>query len=240
LSEIKEFLKVSKQHAEYALLEDVQRLLDVSFLTDLTYVLIELNVELQRKGHDQLCEHFNANHNCSQEICNVRTCISFNTCIQNLNTRARIQHSFRVQNILSEFCSRFTDFASLEPIATYMCFPFGTDINVEVIASKMGSLVQLDTTIAETEILTHQNDIQLKSRATTEMKEEFWELLLEEKYPNIRRCALNISVLFGSTFLCESAFSHMKIIKSKYRSTMTDGLHETCGLCETCNKLLQP
>jgi hypothetical protein len=34
-----------------------------------------------------------------------------------------------------------------------MCFLFGTDINVEVIASKMGSLFQLDTTIAETEIL---------------------------------------------------------------------------------------
>lgn len=128
----------------------------------------------------------------------------------------------QVQSILSEFDSRFTDFASLEPIATYMCFPFGTDINVEVIASKMGSLFQLDTTIAETEILTLQNDIQLKSRATTEMKEEFWELLLEEKYPNIRRCALNLSALFGSTYLCESAFSHMKIIKSKYRSTMTD------------------
>lgn len=118
--------------------------------------------------------------------------------------------------------------ASLEPIATYMCFPFGTDINVEVIASKMGSLFQLDRTIWETEILTLQNDIKLKSRTTTEMKEEFWELLLEEKYPNIRRCALNSSALFGSTYLCESAFSHMKIIKSKYRSTMTDDYRVAC------------
>ncbi|KAJ8400920.1 hypothetical protein AAFF_G00392740 [Aldrovandia affinis] len=37
-------------------------------------------------------------------------------------------------------------------------------------------------------------------------------------------CSQTISepALFGSTYLCESAFSHMKIIKSKYRSTMTD------------------
>ena len=105
----------------------------------------------------------------------------------------------QVQSILSEFDSRFTDFASLEPIATYMCFSFGTAINVEVFASKMGSLFQLDTIIAETEMFALQNDVQLKSRTTTVMKEEFWELLLEEKYPNIRRCALNLSTLVGST-----------------------------------------
>ncbi|CDQ80348.1 unnamed protein product [Oncorhynchus mykiss] len=103
-----------------------------------------------------------------------------------------------------------------------MCFPFGTDINVNVIAPKRDHFFYLDTTIAETEIVNLQNDIQLKSRATTEVKEEIWELLLEEKYPNIRRCALNLSALFGSTFLCESAFSHMKIMKSKHRSTMAD------------------
>ena len=88
---------------------------------------------------------------------------------------------------------------------------------MEVIASKMGSLLQLDKTIAETEILTLQNDIRLNSRATTEMKEEFWELLLEEKYPDIRRRPLNVSAVLGSTYLFESDFSHMK-----YRSVMTD------------------
>lgn len=49
LPEIKEFLKVSK-HAEYAQLEDTQWLLDLAFLTDLTYILNELNIELQGKG----------------------------------------------------------------------------------------------------------------------------------------------------------------------------------------------
>ena len=34
--------------------------------------------------------------------------------------------------------------------------------------------------------------------------------------------------LFGSTNLCQSAFTYMKIIKCKYRSTMTDGHLEAC------------
>lgn len=38
----------------------------------------------------------------------------------------------------------------------------------------------------------------------------------------------SLTALFGSTYLCESAFSHMKIIKSKFRSTMTDHNFEVC------------
>ena len=49
-----------------------------------------------------------------------------------------------------------------------MCFPFATDIDVDDIASKMGALFQLDTTAVEIVILSLQNDIQMKSRATTE------------------------------------------------------------------------
>ncbi|KAJ8346319.1 hypothetical protein AAFF_G00215060 [Aldrovandia affinis] len=127
----------------------------------------------------------------------------------------------QVQSTLSEFDRRFTDFASIEPVASYLCFPFGS-IDVDDIASKVASLFHLNSPAVENEIITLQNDIEIKSRATQGMKGEFWELLLQEKYPNLRRCAMNFTALFGSTYLCESTFSHMKIIKSKYRSTMTD------------------
>ena len=118
------------------------------------------------------------------------------------------------------FDRRFTDFSAIEPVASYMCFPFG---NVDDITSKVASLCNLDSSSVEDEIITLQNDMGIKSRATKlGTKGGFWELLMPEKYPNLRRCAMNTTALFGSTYLCEFAFSHMKIIKSKYRSTMTD------------------
>ena len=49
LPEIKEFLKPSSNHAEYAQLEDSQWLLDLAFLTDLTDKLNNLDLELQGK-----------------------------------------------------------------------------------------------------------------------------------------------------------------------------------------------
>lgn len=52
-------------------------------------------------------------------------------------------------------------------------------------------------------------------------KRDFWHL--EQKYPNLRRCGLKLTALFGFTYLCE-----MKIMKSKHCSTMTDGHLVAC------------
>ena len=69
-------------------------------------------------------------HMSSELVLQRKTAAQFNTahCIK------------QVQSLSSEFDKRFIDFASVEPIATYMCFPFATDIDVKDIASKIGSL----------------------------------------------------------------------------------------------------
>ncbi|XP_067937246.1 general transcription factor II-I repeat domain-containing protein 2A-like [Watersipora subatra] len=245
LPDVKEFLKQSK-HAEYAQLENEQWLMDLAFLTDITALLNELNLELQGKNKNviNMISSVNAFKRKLQLIStklerqDLRYFQHMNSELARqgktsaeLNSAHYIQ---QVQSISSEFDKRFNDFASVEPVATYMCFPFATDIDVEDIAFKMGALFQLDTTALENEIVSLQNDIEMKSRATTE-REKLWGLLLEEKYPNIRRCAFNLSACFGSTYLCESAFSYMKIIKSKYRSTMTDDHLLACmRLATTC------
>ena len=69
------------------------------------------------------------------------------------------------------------------------------------------------------EMVDLQNDIVLKNRSRDS---DFWGLVSKEKYPLLTACALRVSAYFGSTYLCEMAFSQMKIIKSKYRSRLTD------------------
>ncbi|XP_042232351.1 SCAN domain-containing protein 3-like [Homarus americanus] len=82
----------------------------------------------------------------------------------------------------------------------------------------------MDISEVENELLKLQNDIQIKSMATGG---SFWNLS-EEKYPNISKCAIYLIAFFGSTYLCESTFSHMKHIKSKYQSTMSDEHLDAC------------
>ena len=253
MPEIKEFLKQFKD-TEYAQLEDEQWLLDLAFLTDLIALLNELNLELQgieknivnmissvntfkgklrllsTKLHRHDLHYFK--HMNSELVLQRKTTAQFNSA----------RYIEQVQSLSSEFDKRFIDFASIEPIATYMCFPFATDINVEDIASKIGALFQLGITAMENEMLYLQNDIEMKSRASTE-REKIWKLLLEEKYPNIKRCAFYILSCFGSTYLCKSVFSDMRIIKSRYKSAMTDQHVLAClrlattSYCVSCEEL---
>lgn len=105
-----------------------------------------------------------------------------------------------------------------------MCYPFQENAEVESLTSKIAELFHLNSSGVEDEILKLQADIELKPRAHG----QFWNLLTGVKYPNMRKCATYLTALFGSTYLCESAFSHMKIIKSKNRSTIADEHLEVC------------
>lgn len=93
------------------------------------------------------------------------------------------------------------DFALFVPFATFMCFPFRDEHDVDSLASDM---FQMNLAALE-EILALQTEIQVKARAQSS------KLLAEEKYPNIRIWATSLTAMFGSTYLFESAFSHMKI-----------------------------
>ena len=204
----------------------------MDFLTDFTALLNELNLEVQGKENNVVNINTFANtfkrklqllstklhchdlhyfqHMNSELVFQRKTTSQFNSA----------RYTKQVQSLSSEFGKRFIDCASVKPIVIHMCFPFVTDINVDI-ASKIGVLYQLDITAVENEMLSLQNDIEMKSRASTERK-KIWKLLLEEKCDNIKRCAFYILSCFESTYLCESVFSHTKMIKCKYRPVMID------------------
>lgn len=123
-----------------------------------------------------------------------------------------------IKKLHSEFERRFVEFTRLEPIVTFMSYPFG-NVDVEEITKNINYMFPLS--LEENEVLLLQNDIILKARSS-EPKNNFWSLMDEVKYPNLKQVAFHLTSFFGSTYLCESAFSTMKIIKTKYRSRLTD------------------
>ncbi len=84
-----------------------------------------------------------------------------------------VSNTQQIDNCLSEFDRRFQDFAVLEPVATFMCYPFREDVEVDSLASKIAMLFHLNSSGVEEEILTLQADTELKSRAHG----QFWNLL---------------------------------------------------------------
>lgn len=65
-----------------------------------------------------------------------------------------------------------------------------------------------------------QADIFLQRRK--EKGANFFKLLAKERFTNLQDFSLKITSMFGSTYLCESAFSGLKFTKNLNRSHLTD------------------
>ncbi|KAJ8872231.1 hypothetical protein PR048_025833 [Dryococelus australis] len=48
-----------------------------------------------------------------------------------------------------------------------------------------------------------------------------WNFVMSDKYPKLHNFALNVTSVFGSTYICECAFSTMKMFKSKQRNRLS-------------------
>ena len=63
---------------------------------------------------------------------------------------------------------------------------------------------------------------------------DFCAALPKDTYPNIRKHAMKMFTLFGSTYICEQTFSRIKVIKTPVRSRLTDKhLHHCLRLAVT-------
>ncbi len=68
-----------------------------------------------------------------------------------------------------------------------------------------------------------QADVVLKEQFVGSDSSTFWlQMVPETAFPGLRKVALHILNMFGSTYNCEAAFSTMNIIKTKYRSRLTN------------------
>ena len=74
-----------------------------------------------------------------------------------------------------------------------------------------------------------QADVALKEHFQRTDPANFWlQLVSETAYPGLRKVALHILTMFGSTYSCEAAFSTMNIIKNEYRNKLTDEHLQMC------------
>lgn len=51
---------------------------------------------------------------------------------------------------------------------------------------------------------------------------DFFRILSKERYPNLVDFGLKMGSMFGNTYLCESTFSTLKFVKSRYRCSLSD------------------
>lgn len=223
IEEIKTFINDRKEN--YDELADSGWLIDLGFLTDIMEKLNSLNLELQGKDKS-IAEMISSVKSFKAKLDLLISHLQINSLVHfphmkkmlgdnELNGTLFIKH---LQELKKQFEERFLQFKHIEPIVSFCINPFTCQINVMEIAACIADFVQGKTEELELEILDLKNDILLKSL----MSEDFWNTVDREKFPLLKKAAYKIESFFGSTYLCESLFSNMNLIKSRYRSRLTD------------------
>ncbi|XP_069582815.1 general transcription factor II-I repeat domain-containing protein 2-like [Ranitomeya imitator] len=230
LPEIIQFLELKDDLC--AEISDSQWQADLAFLTDITSKLNDLNRELQGKDKT-ITEMIGAVNAFTQKLKLCQTQLQKGV----FHHFPSLQHLLKentpfdknvylesCEKLNKEFEKRFSEFHCVEAIALFMSNPFMTT-DISVISSEIATAFQMDTSQLENEIITLNTDLLLKSRS---QEDNFWRLVERCKYPLLKSVSKRLHACFGSTYLCESGFSALKILKSKYRSRLTDEHLDDC------------
>ena len=122
----------------------------------------------------------------------------------------------KLSQLASEFQKRFGIFAQLKAEFSLFRFPFQP---MSAQSDAVKALLGVDGKLQCEQIdITCDEGLKEKFMATT--LEEFYKILALS-YPAFTMFASKILSMFGTTYLCEQAFSVMNITKSKYRSKLT-------------------
>ena len=227
LPEVINFL--DDQHEKCENLNDETWLSDLAFLTDFTSILSNLNLELQGKNKTVIdmisCIYaYKTKFVLLMEDLQQNNLNRFSNMADNLHKHKNINYNIdkyvaEIQKVVEDFEVRFQDFEKIKEIVEFISFPFKKDLSVERISQKISDVFLMEQGPLENEIIFLQNDLILQAR---KFEDDFWKYVNRAKYPNITKCSEYIYSCFGSTYLCESAFSYLKLTKSKQRSVLTD------------------
>jgi len=140
-----------------------------------------------------------------------------------------------LQKVQIEFSSRFSEFSQLSDLLTALKNPFSMEPNGNWVTQAMHLVSDyVDKARLQLEIIELQESSVLKKSYQATQITKFWtDTLPDETYPNLRKIGSCVLTMFGSTYVCEAAFSKMNYVKSKFRNRLTDRHLEDCLIAAT-------
>ncbi|KAK1884401.1 General transcription factor II-I repeat domain containing protein 2 [Dissostichus eleginoides] len=199
---------LAEKGQDFPELEDEKWVVKLMFLTDITGHLNELNLKLQGAGS---CPRSTASANA--EICKY------------------------ISELESEFTTRFGEFQKYGPMFSFLIKPDsfdGHELDVSVIdwLDTQDMIMQLIELKSSTLWMTKFAELRKQLETTARHDHSTciftcW-ISLTEKFSCVRKIALALLTVFGSTYLCEQIFSHMKSVLSPSRSRLTTDHSEAC------------
>uniref|UniRef100_A0A3Q3RD36 HAT C-terminal dimerisation domain-containing protein n=1 Tax=Monopterus albus TaxID=43700 RepID=A0A3Q3RD36_MONAL len=224
LNPVKLFL--AEKHKDYPELHDPQWISDLAFLVDILHYLNGLNVDLQGKLKilpDLVQSVFTfvnklklfRTHLQKRDFTHFPTLLKASGQAAEVVKGSTARYATLLEILEKSFEERFSNLRQKRPQITFLINPFTAESDC-----LKAPLVE-DEAASQLEMIELSEDDRLKS-VLKEGTVEFWKIVPVERYPNVKRAALKILSMFGSTYICESLFSTLKQVKSKHHSVLTD------------------
>lgn len=208
---------------------DCEWISKLALLADITCVLNVLNQRLQGNGK-LICDMytdikaFNSKITFLISQLQQNNLMHFKCCTQMITDKTfKLDTQLAVELLVSlqeQFNSRFSDFDCVSSDLRLFQNPFAVDVNT------CPMVMQL-------ELIELQADDSLRDALSSAGVVEFYKNLPAEQFLNIRHFARKFTSMFGSTYICEQAFSRMNLIKSKTRSRLNDEHLRALLICST-------
>ncbi|BFY98365.1 hypothetical protein BsWGS_01405 [Bradybaena similaris] len=134
-----------------------------------------------------------------------------------------------LQNLHKNFNDRFEDFNIPKNVLLFVRDPFKIPPASDFSSNAKKLLSSVDEGSLQLELV----DIQCSSVLKEDFQEcgtiKFWsERIQKEQFPNARKVAIFMLAMFGSTYTCESSFSHMNAIKTDNSSPLSNDRLQDC------------
>uniref|UniRef100_H3A113 HAT C-terminal dimerisation domain-containing protein n=1 Tax=Latimeria chalumnae TaxID=7897 RepID=H3A113_LATCH len=130
--------------------------------------------------------------------------------LQKQKPASTVEYARECENLFRKFCERFQDLKVKELEFNIFATPFNVEV-VNVPENFQHEVIELQS---NSELMAKYNNLSLL---------EFYRLYVDaDKFPNLRRHALKIVSLFGTTYCYEQFFSKLSITKNHLRAKLTD------------------
>ena len=124
------------------------------------------------------------------------------------------KYEVQLDTLAVEFDRRFQDFKNLE-------------LQFNILSSSFTMEVDSAPENLQLELLDLQASNDLKEKFKSVSLPDFYKSLSDNLFPHLKNFAAKFLTLFGSAYICEQAFSSLKISKLKNRFLLTDiNLHD--------------
>ena len=204
----------------------------LAYLVDIFSELNTLNLQLQGKGHlvmdmdDTILAFIKKLANWERKIKNgnISMLVELSSVCDSLDGDLKELILEHIRNLSAEFNDyfRIKIDSDSSPIVRMLRNPFTADV----------TCISDDDDDSQTELLSLQADGGAKVTFEGTSLTKFW-FSMKSSYPRLYNIAQREILPFGSTYLCETAFSAMLQIKSKQRNRLNVGDDIRCCLAKT-------